>query len=64
MLTYLLIGAAVQGWVCMERYTRGVGNFEGWTFGTWMTFLGLATFNIVLWPVTLACEIYNIKMGI
>lgn len=64
MLTYLLIGVAVQGWICMERYTRGVASLEGWTFMTWVVFLGLAVFNIVLWPITLACEIYNIKLGI
>ena len=64
MLTYLLIGAAIQGWICVERYTRGVASFEGWTFVTAIVFVGLAAVNIAIWPLTLVFEIINIKMGV
>ena len=65
MLTYLLIGLVIEGVVILERIARNVvGEPEGWTFGTWMTFLGLVTFNILIWPITLVSEIYNIKLGI
>ena len=65
MLTYLLIGMIIEGVVILERIARNVaGDLEDWTFGTWMTFLGLVMVNIVIWPITLVSEIYNIKMGI
>lgn len=70
MITYLLIGLMVQILIIAERKIRGVANnvanlpktgVELAGFITGMLFLSM--FNILVWPISIVCEIYNIKKG-
>lgn len=67
MITYLLIGLMVRILIIAERKIRGVVTFANlpktgveWAgYITGMLFLSM--FNILVWPISIACEIYNIK---
>jgi hypothetical protein len=73
MKKYLIIGAAVQGLILVERTIRGItkkylkGLKEGndklryLRFGFW--FVWGAIINILVWPITIIFEIFNIKNG-
>lgn len=70
MITYLLIGLMVQILIIAERIIRGVATvavlpkmsiIEWAGYITGMLFLSM--FNILVWPISIVCEIYNIKKG-
>ena len=69
MITYLLIGLMVQILIIAERKIRGVVTVANlpktgveWAgFITGMLFLPMI--NILVWPISIVCEIYNIKKG-
>ena len=69
MITYLLIGLMVQILIIVERIIRGVVTVANlpktgveWAgYITGMLFLSM--FNILVWPISIACEIHNIKKG-
>ena len=68
MITYLLIGLMVQILIIAERKIRGVAfanlpktGVEWAGYITGMLFLSMI--NILVWPISIACEIYNIKKG-
>ena len=70
MITYLLIGLMVQILIIAERKIRGVVTFANlpkmgvveWAgYITGMLFLSMI--NILVWPISIVCEIYNIKKG-
>ena len=68
MITYLLIGLMVQILIIAERRIRGVATtvanlpktgVEWAGYITGMLFLSMI--NILVWPISIVCEIYNIK---
>ena len=69
MITYLLIGLMVQMLIIVERIIRGVATVANlpktgveWAgYITAMVFLCMI--NILVWPISIVCEIYNIKKG-
>lgn len=68
MITYLLIGLMVQILIIAERKIRGVtfANLPktGVEWAGYITgILFLSMFNILVWPISIVCEIYNIKKG-
>ena len=71
MITYLLIGVMVQILIIAERILRGVaGTAAGlpktgveWA-GYIVSVLCMSIFNIAIWPISIVCEIYNIKKGV
>ena len=69
MITYLLIGLMVQILIIAERIIRGivtVANLPktGVEWAGYITvMLFLSMFNILLWPISIVCEIYNLKKG-
>lgn len=65
MLTYLIIGVIIQVLiVVIRRFVRKLATFEGWEFTTWIMFLSLCLFNIVIWPVTIVAEVVNTARGV
>lgn len=69
MITYLLIGLMVQILIIAERIIRGVATVAdlpktGEERAGYITgILFLSMFNILVWPISIVCEIYNIKKG-
>ena len=69
MITYLLIGLMVQMLIIVERIIRGVATVAdlpktGIEWAGYITgLLFLSMFNILVWPISIICEIYNIKKG-
>lgn len=71
MITYLLIGVMVQLIIIAERILRGVTGIDAglpktgveWT-GYIVGCLCWSIFNIALWPISIVCEINNIKKGV
>ena len=70
--TYLLIGLAVQIVIFIERFARGVATIEDVkeSFKSLPSAIGfLATLliggfiNVLTWPISIACEIYNTIKG-
>lgn len=64
MITYLMIGSIVQLLIIIIRTMRGV---SGWSNMNWREILMLALLmmiNIVIWPITIVCEIINTILGI
>ena len=69
MITYLLIGLMVQMLIIVERIIRGIDTVANlpktgteWAgFITGMLFLSMI--NILVWPISIACEIYDIIKG-
>lgn len=70
MITYLLIGLVVQILIIAERKIRGVvttvanlpkTGVEWAGYITGMLFLSMI--NILVWPISIVCEICNIKEG-
>ena len=67
MITYLLIGLMVQILIIAERIIRGVDTVANlpktgteWAgFITGMLFLSMI--NILVWPMSIVCELNNIK---
>lgn len=64
MLTYLLIGLGVQFAITASRIIRQVATFEGWTCADVVLFVVLASINVILWPITIGFEVYNVSHGI
>lgn len=64
MLTYLLIGLGVQFAITASRIIRKVATFEGWTWANVVLFVVLASINVILWPITIGFEVYNVSHGI
>ena len=70
MITYLLIGLIVQILVIAERIIRGVATVADLpkTGIEWAGYIAGILFwgviNIALWPITIVCEINNIKKGV
>lgn len=68
MRTYLMIGLIVQIAILIERFVtgkafRGIKNFDvdfEYFMGFMIGFVGGCAFNIVLWPVTIGFEIYDV----
>ena len=69
MRTHLMIGLIVQIAILIERFVtgkafRGIENFADANFeyfmGFMIGFVGGCAFNIVLWPASIGCEIYNV----
>lgn len=67
MLTYLIIGVIVQACILIERAIRlpellDFTGREGWKF--WVAYIATVivgcAFNVLIWPVTIVAEIYNI----
>lgn len=69
MITYLLIGLMLQILIIAERIIRGVATVAdlpktGIEWAGYITgLLFLSMFNILVWPISIVCEIYNIKKG-
>ena len=69
MITYLLIGLMVQMLIIVERIIRGVATVAdlpktGIEWAGYITgLLFLSMFNILVWPISIVCEIHNIKKG-
>lgn len=70
MITYLLIGLMVQILIIAERIIRGVATvavlpkmsiIEWAGYITGMLFLSMI--NILVWPISIVCELNNIKKG-
>ena len=64
MITYLMIGSIVQLLIIIIRTMRGVSS---WSNMNWREILMLAllmVINIVIWPITIVCEIINTILGI
>ena len=67
MITYLLIGLMVQMLIIVERIIRGVATVADLpkTGAEWAGFitgmLFLSMINILVWPITIVCELNNIK---
>ena len=74
MLTYILIGIAVQTIITFSRIVLGGMLSEHdykMVFSNWvsalsfvLTFLIGAVVNVCLWPITIIYEVINIKNGI
>ena len=68
MHTYLMIGLIVQIAILIERFVTGkafreIKNFDvdfKYFIGFMIGFVGGCAFNIVLWPASIGCEIYNV----
>lgn len=61
MLTYLLIGLAVQTIIVVERAgIRKVGSFADFEPFDWLVFIVCSMNNILAWPIAIGCEIYNV----
>lgn len=67
--TYLLIGLVVQIVTFIERFVRGVATIEDLkssfeTLGGAIAFLATILIggfiNVLTWPISIACEVYNI----
>ena len=70
MITYLVIGLMVQILIIAERKIRGVATASANLPKTGVEWAGYITgmlfwsmINILVWPISIACEIYNIKKG-
>lgn len=69
MITYFIIGIIVQLVILIERVIRIPGlcrhNNEGWQYwvGFWATIIVGSTINVLVWPLTIICEIINIAHG-
>ena len=67
MIIYFSIGVIVQLIVLAERALRFP---ERWTDESleysdfWVWFIGMIIVNVLLWPLTIVCEIYAIIKGI
>lgn len=67
MIIYFSIGVIVQLIVLAERALRFP---ELWTDESleysdfWVWFIGMIIVNVLLWPLTIVCEIYAIIKGI
>lgn len=71
MITYLLIGLMVQILIIAERILRGVTGIDAGLPKTGVEWAGYiagilfwGVINIALWPITIVCEINNIKKGV
>ena len=61
MLTYLLIGLAVQIIIVAERVgIRKVGSFADFEPFDWIVFIVCCINNVLAWPIAIGCEIYNV----
>lgn len=61
MFTYLIIGLIIQLFIVIERAMRFPEVWEGWKhFWFWVGFLSTAMINVIVWPVTIVAEAYNI----
>lgn len=65
MFTYVMVGVAVQAVTIIERairfpelYAEGHKEPEFWIVAV----IG-GIFNVLVWPLSIACEIYNIANG-
>ena len=69
MLTYLWIGLIVQCVITLTRMARGVvpkldfDGFIGW-FIFIVTFIVIGVVSLLIWPLSICCEIINIKNGV
>ena len=69
MITYFIIGIIVQLVTIIERAIRIPGlwrhNNEGWQYwiGFWATIIVGSIINVLVWPLTIICEIINIAHG-
>ena len=70
MITYFIIGIIVQLVIIIERVIRIPGlwlhNNEGRPYwvGFWTTLIVGCTINVLVWPLTIICEIINIAHGV
>lgn len=67
MITYILIGIIVQVVILIERAIRvpdyiALMEWSNWL--TWVVLLAGLSFNVLVWPITIICEIMNIIHGI
>lgn len=60
MFTYLLIGLGVQAITIAEILIRKIASFKDWTLVTTVLFVVAIGINILIWPISIASEIYNI----
>ena len=67
MLTWLFIGTIVQLIIVIERVVRHVTDFHCEKDEIKWFMLGIligSIINILIWPISIVCEIINIKRGI
>lgn len=65
MLAYLVVGMVVQIVVFIERYIRMPEIYQSWWSEgkAWLIFIGFIAINVVLWPISIICEIINVVHG-
>lgn len=64
MKKYFIIGTGIQLAIIVERFARLPEVREAWkSWTTWIMAPLLSIINIIIWPITIICEIINIKNG-
>ena len=65
MLAYIVVGIIVQIVVFIERFIRIPEIYQFWwnDWKPWVIFIGFIAINVVLWPISIICEIINVVHG-
>lgn len=64
MNTYFIIGTVIQLGIMAERYARLSEVRESWKmWTTWVIAPLFGIINILIWPITIICELINIING-
>lgn len=65
MFTYFMIGIAIQLIIYIERAIRFPWVYKEygahWQF--WVSAIAFGIFNVMVWPITIVSEIYNVANG-
>ena len=64
MLKYFIIGLIIQIVISVTRCMRKVADAKVLLDPRGLLiYLGMVVFNVIVWPISIICEIINIKRG-